>query len=397
MEKRKLILFTLAAINFTHIVDVMLIMPLGDIFLDLFEISASQFSFLVSAYAIGAFVSSLLAIFLIDRFDRKKALLFVYSGFILGTFLCAFAASYIMLLSLRLLTGFFGGVIGALVLSIIADIYPFSERGQAIGILMAAFSAASALGVPIGLYFAFSFSWEIPFIVLGSLGFLICTVIYFTFPSMRGHFESVDKERNVVSIVKAITTDKNQVNALVLGFALILGHFLIIPFIAPYMSRNVGFEQEQLTWIYLVGGVLTIFSSPFVGKLTDRFGVLPVFNIAMIFSFLPTVMITTMGPSPVWYALIFTGMFFVFGSARMIPPNTIITAAATTSNRGSFMSVKSALQQLAIGAASLIAGSIVVLNEDGSFSNYEWVGIGSILICIFTFFLIKKLRVAEGN
>jgi predicted MFS family arabinose efflux permease len=397
MNQRTLILFTLAAVNFTHIIDVMLIMPLGDIFLDLFDINAAQFSFLVSAYALGAFSSSILAIFKLDGFDRKKALLFVFTGFIIGTFLCAFASTYLMLLLLRLGTGFFGGVMGALVLSIVADIYPFQERGKAIGTLMAAFSAASALGVPVGLYFAFTYSWQMPFIALGILGFVILLIIYFTFPKMTGHFESLDKDRNLVSTVKAITTDKNQINALLLGFVLILGHFMIIPFIAPYMSRNVGFEQEQLTWIYLVGGVLTIFTSPFVGKLTDRFGVNIVFNTAMILSFIPVIMITTMGKSPVWYALIFTGLFFVLGSGRMIPPNTIITAAAGVSNRGSFMSVKSALQQLAVGLASFIAGGIVVLNDDGTFSNYEYVGIASIIICLFSFYLIRRLKIAKGN
>ena len=397
MPNRKLILFTLAAVNFTHIIDAMLIMPLGDIFLDLFEISASEFSFLVSAYAFGAFFSSLLAIFILDIFDRKKALLVMYTGFIVGTFLCAFANSYMVLLLLRLITGFFGGVMGALVLSIVSDIYPFHERGNAMGILMAAFSAASALGVPVGLYFAFGYSWEMPFIALGALGLLVIAVIYFTFPKMTGHFESLDPERTPVKTIKAITGDGNQLNALSLGFILILGHFLIIPFIAPYMSRNVGFEQEELTWIYLVGGILTIFSSPLVGKLTDRLGVNSVFTVTMLLSFFPVIMITHMGASPVWYALIFTGLFFVLGSARMIPPNTIITAAAPTASRGSFMSVKSALQQLAVGLASLIGGAIVVLNEDGTFSNYEYVGYLSILVCLLTFYLIRKLVVAEGN
>ena len=159
----------------------------------------------------------------------------------------------------------------------------------------------------------------------------------------------------------------------------------------------MGFEQEELTWIYFVGGLLTIFTSPFVGKLTDRFGVNRVFNIAMFLSFIPIIIITTMGENPVWYALIFTGAFFVLGSARMIPPNTIITAAASTANRGSFMSVKSALQQLAVGLSSLIAGFIVVLQDDGTFSNYAYVGMVSIVICMFCFYLIRRIKVAAGN
>ena len=84
---RTFALYALATINFTHIIDSMLIMPLGDIFIESFNISAAQYSFLVSAYAVGAVLSSIVAFLFLDRFDRKISLLFLYSGFVVGCLL----------------------------------------------------------------------------------------------------------------------------------------------------------------------------------------------------------------------------------------------------------------------------------------------------------------------
>ncbi len=393
----RIIVISLAAVNFTHIMDSMIMMPLGDIFMNLFEINPQQFSLLVSSYATAAFLSSILAVFYLDTFDRKKGLVFIYSGFTIGTILCGFAPSYEFLLAIRFATGLFGGVIGAMALSIISDVFPLERRGKAIGYLMAGFSGAAALGVPLGLFLANIISWRMPFFFVGGLGAILLVLIVLKFPSLRGHLASVEQVRSFRNVFGAIFLDRNQVNALVLGFVLVLGHFLIIPFIAPYMTRNVGFTQMEITYIYFLGGVATIFSSPFIGRLTDKYGVMPVFLTLMISSFIPVVWITNMPPSPVWLALIATTIFFITGSGRMIPPQTLITAAATPKTRGSFMSVKSALQQLAIALASAISGFIVVFGEGGSLENYNTVGYLAIGVCILAMALAPRIRVASGN
>ena len=397
MEQKRLILFTLALVNFTHIVDAMLIMPLGDIFIEMFQINAQQYSLLVSSYALAAFFSSLFGVFYLDLFDRKKALLFIYTGFAIGTFLCAFAESYIMLLSLRFLTGAFGGLIGALVLSVISDIFPFKERGQAMGVLMSAFAAASALGVPIGIYLAAKGSWQWPFFGIGILGMIISLFMYFRFPALKDHLSQVDPNRSFLRTIRAITSDLNQVNALGAGFIIVLAHFLIIPFISPYMIKNVGLSQLEISYQFFFGGLATVISSPFIGKVVDRFGVMPVFSTVMVFSFIPTVWITNLGVAPLWYAIVVTTLFFIFGSGRMIPPNTIITAATGVSNRGSFMSVKSALQQLAIALASIISGMVVYLTPENQFAGYHWVGYLSIAIGLLSIYLLSRIKVAQGN
>lgn len=393
IKKRWQLLILLASIHFTNIVDSMIIMPMGDLFIKLYSINSAQYSLLVSSYAIAAFVSSILGMFYLDRFKRKKALLVIYGGFSIGTLLCAFSFSYEVMLACRFLTGMFGGVMGALVLAVITDLYPFKERGQAIGILFSSFSAASALGVPTGLFLASRFNWQAPFICISAVAVLLLTVVFFIFPKIEHQSSNLSPLGNL----KSIFGDSNQINALLVGFVVVLAHFLIIPFITPYMIRNVGFTQDQIALIFLFGGLATVFSAPIIGKLTDRYGVMKLFLILMVISIIPTIAITHMGPQAIWVALIFTTLFFIFGSGRMIPPNTIITAAVGPKSRGSFMSMKSAFSQLSIALASFISGLMVGFDSTGKLINYEYVGYLAIGLGFIAVVLCTKLVVAKGN
>lgn len=394
---RSFALYALAFINFTHIIDSMLIMPLGDIFIREFGISAQEYSYLVSSYAFGAVISSLSAFLFLDRFDRKSALLFLYVGFTIGTLLCGFAQSFWMLVFIRFCTGAFGGVIGALAFAIVADLYLFKDRGKAMGILMGAFSAASAFGIPFGLYLAATHSWRTPFLGLGAVGSIVIVLIFFYFPSIKSHMTNKEEKATIIGTMKQLVTDHNQLNALLLGMVLVLGHFMIIPFISPYMIRNVGFSQMTITLVFLFGGLFMVVTSPLIGKLTDLKGVMVVFTTCIFLSFIPTLAITYMGQEPISYALIFTTLFFILASGRMIPANTLITAAVGSANRGSFMSMKSALQQLSIGLSSLISGAVVYIDKDGYYQNYPVLAYISIFFCLISIYLMTRLKIAEGN
>jgi predicted MFS family arabinose efflux permease len=373
-------------------------MPLGEIFIKEFNITSGQYSLLVSSYAFAAFVSSIIGIVFIDRFSRKRSLLTMYTGFAIGTLLCSFAESYYLLLTLRVFTGFFGGIISALVLSVISDLYAFKERGAAMGILFMSFSAASAFGIPIGIYLASTGSWETPFLYIGIAGILISVLVYFIFPLLDDHLKAQADSIQIGSIFKAIFGDINQVNALLTGFVLVLAHFMIIPFISPYMIRNVGLSQMEISYQFFFGGLATVISSPIIGKMTDKYGVMKVFIIVLFISFIPTLIITNLTFQPLWIAICFTTMFFVFASGRMISPNTIITAASKPANRGGFMSVKSALQQFAIGISAIISGQIVTINNStGLYENYQYVGYISIILGISVIFMLRKIKVADGN
>ena len=132
-SRERWVLLTLAGVQFTHILDFMIMMPLGPQFTQLLGISNAQFGLLVSAYTLSAGASGLIAAMYVDQFDRKRLLLVMYSLFGLATLACGLAPTYAWLMLARVAAGVFGGVLSALSQTIVADLVPFERRGRAMG------------------------------------------------------------------------------------------------------------------------------------------------------------------------------------------------------------------------------------------------------------------------
>ncbi len=394
-SKNRFFTLTLVTImNFANVMDVMIMMPLSALFIKEFGITSSQFGYLLASYSISAFFSSITSAFLLDRFDRRRAILFIGGGLGIGTLLCGLVDTFELLLIVRFITGIFGGIIGALCLSIISDLYAFKERGEAIGILMSGFAIASAIGVPVGFYFASQFFWALPFFGIAAITLFAWALCYVYFPSdINKGVELHDPK----SLIRILRKDSNMQMALLVGGIIVFAHFIIIPFITPQLIFNVGIKEIDISYVYLVGGILTVISAPLIGYMTDRFGVYKMFNVLMIISFIPVFMLTHMGSNSLMYALAITSMFFVFGSGRVIPPQSLITSAASPDMRGAFMSFKSAVQQLAMGLSVLVGSWIVSMDSDGRQLNYETVGYVSIAVSLLAMYMLPKIKVAHGN
>src|ERR1700760_4214332 len=169
----------LAFVQFTIIIDFMIMSPLGAIIMPTLDISAAQFGVAVSAYAFSAGVSGILAAGFADRLDRKRLLLFFYGGFTLGTALCAIAPNYHVLLAGRIVTGLFGGVIGSVVLAIVTDLFALQLRGRVMGLVQTAFAASQVLGIPAGLFLANHWSWHVAFGALVGLSIVGMAAVLF--------------------------------------------------------------------------------------------------------------------------------------------------------------------------------------------------------------------------
>lgn len=396
-SKERLLLIILASVNFTHIMDFMIMMPLGPQLMDLLHINPQQFGLAVSAYAITAGCSSFVSAFFVDRFDRKKVLLFAYIGFVAGTFSCAMAPNYELLVAARVLAGLFGGMIGAQVLAIVADTFGYERRARAMGILMTSFSLASVAGVPTGLWLAAKYSWHVPFAAIGSLGLVVAVMIGLFVPPVNDHITGARPAGNPFRVLTDIFNTSNQMKALSLSIVLMMGHFVIIPFIAPSLVSNVGYSEHNIFLIYLVGGALTIFTSPLVGRIADRRGKYPIFVTFALLSLIPVWLITNLWPMPLWNVLVISGLFFIFVNGRMIPMQAIISGVVTPQQRGGFMSINSSMQQMATGLAAMIGGAIISKSPEGHIEHYAVVGYFSILLIAVSIWLAGRVQPIEDT
>jgi MFS transporter, DHA1 family, inner membrane transport protein len=392
-RSERLLLFVLACLNFTHIIDFMIMMPMGTQLMRAFSIGPQAFSFLVSAYSLSAGISGFLAAFFVDNYPRKHVLLVAYSGFLLGTLACGLAPTYGWLVAARLLAGTFGGVLGAQVLSAVSDMFSYERRASAMSIIMTAFSLASVLGVPAGLWLATTFSWHMPFFVIAGLGLVVLGLLWQYTPRLDGHLLTPGQPRpHPLHVLTDILRNPNQLRALWLTTTIMLGHFSIIPFIAPYLVANAGYSEANLHLIYFVGGLLTIFTAPLVGKLADRQGKYPVFVVFALLSMIPIYLITNLTSGSLVVVLSVSALFFIFSNGRLIPTQAISSSVVLPQQRGSFMSINSSVQLLAQAVATYGAGMIIQKTASGQLLNYPIVGYVAMAAIFASVFIAKTVK-----
>ncbi len=390
--RKQWILLLLALVLFTHIVDFMVLMPLGPKLMELFQIQTHQFSFLVSAYAFSAGICGLIGASLFDRIDRKKALIYSYFGFLMGTLLCALAQNYFMLLLGRALSGMFGGLLSGIAYAIVGDLYAPEERGFAMGKLMASFSLASVLGVPLALALSNQFGWHAPFFAIVMVGGLIWIAAIQLMPEFKGHIQKKAPHSALAPLLQHFN-DSNAKMALLMTFLMILSQFVVIPFISPYLVTNTGYPEEKLPILYLFGGLLTAFSGPAVGKWCDRISARAVWTRTGLLFIAPVFVITHLGITPIYLSLIATTLFFGFSNARMVPGMTLISSAIPPERRGSFMSLNSSLQQMATGIASVISGAVVQSSQaGGELTGFSYTAYLSAFFGLLAYIIGRKIR-----
>ncbi len=390
-RQEKFLLFIIAAIQFAHIVDFMIMMPLGPQLIRIFSISAQEFSFLVASYTLFAGISGFVSSFFMDRFERKRLLIFFFTGFAISTLFCAFSPNFNFLLIARSLAGTFGGVLNSITLSIVSDNFSYEKRGTAVGWTSTSFSLASILGVPFSIYLAMKFNWHAPFVFLGcvSLGLFF---FIFKFVPQQPVLEK-GKTSALLDPLIEVMRSRNLVMGLVFMIFLFLGQFTVIPFISPTLVANAGLPEMHLPLIYLCGGLTSIVGAPLIGRISDRIGKHKVFIYGAILSLLPIFLLTHLGPTDVPLILAISSLFFISMSMRMIPAMALISGAPTAERRGSYMSLVSSVQSLSSAAGSSLAGYIIIRDTTtGHMANYETVGYVAILFTILAISVVHQVK-----
>ena len=298
-QREKYLLLTLAGIQFSHILDFMIMMPLGPILMATFGINTHEFGLLVASYSFSAALSGLFAATFVDRFERKRLLLLMFALFGLATLACGLAPGYAALLVARGLAGAFGGVMGALVQTMIGDVIPFERRARASGVVASAFSLSTVVGVPLSLWLANYFQWRAPFFFIALMVCLFMLVGLRVLPELRSH---ISPEKHPFSAMFAVLRDANHLRALLFSALIIFSGFTVIPYITIYAVGNVGISQHYIPYIYLIGGAATLFTARRIGHYADLHGKIKVYRLVAVVAMLPLLVVTHIGAAPLWRA-----------------------------------------------------------------------------------------------
>ena len=387
------LLLVLAAVQFTHIMDFMIVLPLGPTYLREMSITPQQFGFMVAAYGFSAAASGLTAAWFLDRFDRKRILLFLYAGFTVGTVLCAVAPGYLTLVVARAVAGAFGGIAGANVLAIVGDAFAEERRGRAMGAVMSAFSCASIAGVPAGLWLANLLGWRTPFAILGGVSTAVLLLAAWVLPPLRGHLVH---GRPRAASTWAVLCHPAHVRAYLLMLVLVLSTSMIFPYLVTYLEYNVGRTAAEVPWVYVCGGLASLVALNVIGKLADHFGKLPVFRVLAVLGVLPTLLVTNLPPVSLAAALAASTLFMVVTSGRMVPAMALITSCVVPRYRGSFLSLNASVQQFGFGLAAILAGAILgQADRAAPLTGFTTVGLLAAVIMLVSVVLAGTLRPAD--
>lgn len=385
------IIAILAILQFTLILDFMVLSPLGAILMKELSLQPNQFGLVVSAYAFSAGASGLLAAGFADRFDRKKLLLFFYVGFIFGTTLCAVADSYEFLLIARIVTGIFGGVIGSISFAIISDLFKLEMRGRVMGFVQMAFSASQILGLPIGLYLANAFGWHSPFWMIVGVSIIVGIAIVVYMQPVTEHLK-VQSDRNPFEHLWKTLSKPDYFKAFLATILLATGGFMLMPFGSAFSINNLKIEIKDLPMLYLVTGIFSIAFGPLSGRLSDSLGKYKVFFVGTIITIIMVLIYTNLGQTPLWLVIILNVLMFAGITARMISASSLMTAVPQMQDRGAFMSINSSIQQISGGVAAALAGVIVSQGNDGKMQNYPLLGlvvVASMVIALVMLYILN--------
>ncbi len=393
-RRELLLLLSLAGIQFTHIVDFMIMMPLGPQLTRLFDISFAEFGLLVSAYTVAAGLSGLFATTFIDRFSRKRLLLMLYVLFALTTVACGLAPTYGWLMAARIASGFFGGVLSTMTQTIIGDVIPFERRGRATGIVMTSFSVATVAGVPTGLLFANLWGWHTAFFAIGVLCVAVGVLANYSLPTLDAHVAHA-KDKHVLHAMGQVLGEPNQRMALLLSATMMFAAFTIIPYITLYLQNNHVMAPHEIPWLYFCGGVVTLFSGRWVGGLTDRLGKRETFQRAVLFSIIPMFGVTLLVPMPLPLVLTATTALFFAMNARMIPGMALLTSAANPKFRGTFMSLNGAVQSFSMGVAAWVGGMLLQNEPSGQVTHYWLCAVVATCASLLAYVLAKRVSMHE--
>jgi len=383
----------LAFLQFTIVLDFMVLSPLSAILLDELTITTAEFGLVVSAYAFSAGASGLMASGFADKYDRKKLLLFFYTGFIVGTFLCGIAPNYQFLMFARIVTGIFGGVIGSIIYAIITDLFIMEKRGRVMGFVQMAFATSQILGIPFGLWLANHFGWHSPFLLIVGLSTVVYFIILFRLKPIDAHL-SLQTKKNPFVHMKQTISNKTYLKGFSVTTLLATGGFMLMPFGAAYSVNNLGITLDQLPIVYMVTGVFSMVAGPLAGKISDSIGKYRVFWMGSTLAIIIILIYTNLGITPLSVVIILSVFMFIGITSRMVASQALLTAIPEPQDRGAFMGINSSVMQISGGIASAIAGMIVLQGDDGKLQHYPLLGYVvsfTVVLTIIMMYFINKM------
>jgi predicted MFS family arabinose efflux permease len=237
--------------------------------------------------------------------------------------------------------------------------------------------------------------WQMPFISIALLSSVLAVAAAWTMPPLRDHLGGPERP-SVWQGIAQVLKDRNHLNALGFSALMMFTGFTIIPYFTIYLEANVGLVSQQIPYVYLCGGIATLFTARLIGRLADRLGKARVFRWLAVGLIVPMLLMSSMRPMHIGWVLVVSTLLFVFLSGRMIPGMALLTGAANPALRGTFMAFNSAVQSAAMGTASIVGGLVIGRDAAGQMTFYWAAALVGATASLLSLWFLRRLKVHDS-
>ncbi|MGE7945447.1 MFS transporter [Lysinibacillus sp. NPDC093688] len=336
---------------------------------------------LVSAFALTFAIATPLVMSATSHFPKRKWMLFLIGTFIVLNALCVISTSYIMLLTLRIMTAIVTGVLISLAMIVASETMPIKKRGLAISFVFGGFTLANVVGVPIGIMIAERYGWNATFMLTTFLGGLAFLASFFILPdklsqirsSIRDQFSLMTKPRILMAFFIPA-----------LGFG---ATYAVFTYLVPIL-KEMGAPNNSIGLILFGYGFISIFSNILAGKIASHNAIGRLRFVFLVQAFVLTTLFWTtnhfilglvnIGLMSLMAILLTTStQLYLIDLAGIYHPNATGLAA-------SLMPVAS---NVGIAFGSALGG---IVYHQGNLMNVTWVG-GVVAVCASLLTFISHL------
>jgi predicted MFS family arabinose efflux permease len=321
-------------------------------------VSDAKQGLLVSIYAVMVGVFALVIGPISDKIGRRKVLLAGTGLMTAALALHAAVSDYAGLLIARTLAGIAGGVLSGAAVSYVGDYFPYERRGWANGWVMSGIAAGQIAGVPMGSLLAAQFGFRTPFLIFAATMGATFLLILKRVPQ-----PSVELNTNRLTIrgafveYFALLRQRDIAVAATVFALLFFSMALYITYFPAWLTVKLAATQDGIAALFFAGGIASVLTGPFVGKLSDSAGRKPLILISSLGLFVLMGAVTFI-VRDFWLA--FPVFFFssVLMAARMSPFQALLSALVPGNRRGALMSLTVSLGQIGFALGAALSGVV---------------------------------------
>ncbi|MDQ4122217.1 MAG: MFS transporter [Acidobacteriota bacterium] len=322
------------------------------------QVSDAKQGLLVSIYAVMVGVFALVIGPISDKIGRRKVLLTGTGLMTAALAMHAVVSDYTGLLIVRTLAGIAGGVLSGSAVSYVGDYFPYERRGWANGWVMSGIAAGQIAGVPLGALLANRFGFRSPFLI-----FAITMGATFLLILKRVPQPAVEMNANRLTIRRAFSDylgliKQKDIAIAALVFALLFFSMaLYITYFPAWLTISQEATPNRIAALFFTGGVASVLTGPFVGKLSDTAGRKPLILASSLGLFLLMGGVTFI-VREFWLAFPVFFISSILMAARMSPFQALLSALVPSNQRGALMSLTVSLGQIGFASGAALSGVV---------------------------------------